>query len=225
MIENGNVRATISSYNAANGTNFLLWDHGYNTDGLRDAAGTATGTTYTIPGDNTNPDGLNTLWTTVNGARTQIMASYEVIAFKSCYISLYEMSAGTLAAYKTYYLGIRDYLDAHPEKLFIVMSPPPFAVTDTSALADDRATTAGYARQFANWLKATTVDGFLAGSHPNIVCFDLFDLLANPSDAAVNANLQKTAYESDDPSHPNNAANAIIGPIFARFIIDAARAY
>ena len=213
LVEQGNMRATVDAYNSAHGAHFEFWDHGYNSDGLRDAGGASTGTDYGVPGDNTDPDGLSYLWTSANAdaaaCRNQIMAAHQVIAFKSCFTASAIADAAALNQYKTYYLGMRNYFDQHGEKVFVVVSPPPRHRLDTDS------TQAGYARQFADWLKSTE---YLSG-HPNIVCFDLFNYLAHTD------NMLKYEYESDhgsSDSHPNALANQTVGPLLATFLITSA---
>jgi hypothetical protein len=218
IIEEGSVRTHIANYNTTNGTGYEFWDHGYNDEGQRNASGTWTGVSYNIPDDNTDPDGLHTLWTTDNSARTTIMANHQVIAFKSCFPASAIPDAETLAQYQTWYLAMRNYFDAHTDHLFVVMSTPPLhrLATDT--------TEADNARAFANWLKSPT---YLSG-HPNVVCFDLFDALARADDGSATRNMLRYEYElahDSDNSHPNTLANQTVGPLFAQFLIDAAAAY
>lgn len=222
LITAGNMRGVITDYNTAHSTSFAFWDHGYNADGLRDAAGNPTGTDYAIPGDNTDPEGLYLLWTSAAGdwtySRDQIMNNHQVIAFKSCFTASEIPDNATLQQYQTWYLEMRDYFDAHPEKLFVVMSMPPQHRLATTA------TPAANARAFANWLSSST---YLSG-HPNVVCFNLFDYLAEPADAPANANMLQYEYEgshSDSDSHPNALGNQTVGPILAQFLINAALAY
>ncbi|MFB0546152.1 MAG: hypothetical protein ACETWB_04520, partial [Anaerolineae bacterium] len=217
IIVEGHMRAYFNNYNSTHGTNYEFWDHGYNYDGLRDPAGNQVGY-YDIPDDDTDPPGLHRLWTTDNGARRQIMANHEVIAFKSCFPASYIPDEETLNQYKSWYLEMRDYFDQHPEKLFVVMSPPPLNRFETDPTA------AKNARLFANWLKSSE---YLDG-HPNIVCFDLFNELAQPDDGTSTANMLRYEYELDHSgcdSHPNTLANQTVGPVFAQFLIDAARNY
>lgn len=214
LIQQGNVRGNISSYNSTHGTSYELWDHGYNEQGLFNGSGEAAGISYTIPQDNTNPDGLHDLWTSSGldwtYSRYQIMTSdYKVIAFKSCFIALENLnSAETLNEWKSWYLEMRNYFDVHIDKLFVIVTPPPLRSSDTTS-GD-----AAFARQFAEWLKSSE---YLSG-HANVVCFDLFDELANAN------NVLKPEYESED-SHPNEAANQSVGPIFANFLCDSAYNY
>ena len=104
LVVGGDMRGTIAAYNSTQGTHFGLWDHGYNSDGLRNPAGEETGTNYDIPGDNTDPDGLHDLWTSAEAdwtaSRDLIMANHEVIAFKSCYPASHIYDADTLNVYQ-----------------------------------------------------------------------------------------------------------------------------
>ena len=218
FILGGDIRGYIADYNAANATSYELWDHGYNGDGLRNPQGVVTGTSYNIPDDNTDPDGLHTLWTTNNDARQQIMANHQVLAFKSCFPASAICDPWMLSEYKRYYREMRNYFDAHPERLFVVMSTPPLHRLSTDTTEADNA------RRFAEWLKS---GDYLAG-HPNVVCFDVFDVLAKADDGSARRNMLKYEYEmshADGDSHPNAAANQVVGPLFAQFLIDAAQGY
>jgi len=246
------MRTHISNYNSAHGTNLEFWDHGYNLSvdygtGLTDAGGTQTGMDYAIPnttpddldpedwgeqpGGITTPAGFQALWTSTNAdwerVRNQIMDNFDVIAFKSCYYDSKIDSDETLDVYGTRYLAMRDYFDAHPEKLFVVIPPPPW---NPSSPEDGGITAAeaNRARIFANWLKSTsancawysgTVAGFLNGDHPNIVCFDVFDELADRN------NVQRSTYRYGDDNHPNSVANNHVAEIFSQFLINATLNY
>ncbi|MDO9543156.1 MAG: hypothetical protein Q7J98_12670 [Kiritimatiellia bacterium] len=216
LVVTGNMRETIAAYNSTWGTHYGFWDHGYNSDGLRNPAGEETGTNYDVPDDNTDPDGLFYLWTS-SGAeyaacRERIIANHQVIAFKSCYPASHIDNEDTLNTYKNYYLVMREFFALYPQRLFVVMSTPPLHRLDTNA------TEGYYARAFADWLKSAT---YLSG-HTNIVCFDLFGYLAGSD------NFLKYEYEfshTDSDSHPNALADQSVGPVFARFLIDSAAAY
>jgi hypothetical protein len=158
------------------------------------------------------------LWTTANAARDSILQNHDVIAFKSCYPASSIPTPEVLAQYKTWYLAIRDVLDQHPEKVFVVMSPPPLHRLATNVTEADNA------RAFADWLKSPE---FLHG-HPNVVPFDLFDLLAAPNvPANATRNMLRYEYElshSSDDSHPNAVANLAVAPSFAEALVAAAGA-
>jgi len=205
LIEDGSVRSHLSAIDG----DLDFWDHDYNAIGLMNPGGSLTGATYNIPGDNTDPDGLHNLWTTSNSARSAILANHEVIAFKSCYPASDIGSSTELAQYKTWYLEIRDFLDTRPDKVFVIMSPPP-----RHRLATDSGD-AGRARAFADWLGSSE---YLDG-HPNLVYFDFFNHLANSS------NVLRYEFErshGDDDSHPNTLANQTVGPHFAATLAEAA---
>ena len=215
LISGGDIRGVISRYNEENGTEYEFWDHGYNEDGLRDAQGEHVGT-YGIPDDNTDPEGLFNLWTTDNAARRQMLANHEVIAFKSCFPASDIQDDAMLAQYRQWYLAMRAVFDQHPETVFVVMSPPPLHHLATDSAASRRA------RQFANWLKS----GEYLGGHPNMACFDLFGALARPDDGSAGANMLRHEYETDhadSDSHPNAAANEIVGPLLCLFLLSVAQ--
>ena len=140
---------------------------------------------------------------------------HDVIAFKSCYPASAIKSDAQLAERKAWYLKIRDFMDEHPEKMFIVVTQPPLNPAETSPDAAARA------RLFADWLKS---DEFLQG-RINVVTFDLFDQLAESDQQATDANMLRQNYRQDSDSHPVEAANQIVGPQFANFIIDAVERY
>ena len=216
LIEEGNMRNVIAAYNSANGKNFSFWDHGYNGDGLRDANGNMLGINYGVPDDNTEPAGYARLWTSpdedATACRNQIMANHQVIAFKSCYTASSITDASMLEEYKQNYLAMRDFFDQHLEKLFVVITPPPRHRLDTTAEQ------AGFARQFANWLKSDT---FLGG-RANVVCLDLFDALAD-SDNFLRYTCEGSHTGAD--SHPNTMANQVLGPLLASALVYVAAAY
>jgi len=217
LIDEGAVRDWIDDYNIAQGTAFEFWDHDYNEIGLTNPDGTKLGTSYDIPDDNTDPEGLLTLWTTSNDARDLILDGHEVIAFKSCYPASDIGSDTELEARKTWYLSMRDVFDQFPEKIFIVMSQPPRHRLATNKDDADRA------RAFADWLKSDT---YLAG-HDNIVCMDLFNEFAQADDGSDTRNMLRYEYERshyDSDSHPNTLANETVGPWYAESFVAAASA-
>lgn len=215
----GGVRDWVGTYNTAHATTFEFWDHGYMGDGLTDGSGTGTGTNYGSPTDDTEPSGLLALWTSSGAdyvsARQEILDNYGVIAFKSCFTATQSVDAQTLADYQAAYLAMRNVFDAHTERIFVVVTPPPNAYGSTDAAS------ASNARAFANWLGSGT---YLTG-HPNVRCFDLFTLLANPDNGTARANMLRDAYLGDatgQDSHPNDVGYGAVAPVFAEFLIDTA---
>ena len=222
FIDRGVMRALITFFNSQRGTRFVFWDHGQNSQGLTNASGQRTGTNYAIPDDNTDPIGLYRLWTGTEAryvtCRNQILSNHQVIAFKSCFPASNIPNAATLQQYKTWYLAIRAFCDSRPDNLFIVMSTPPLHRLATNATA------AANARAFEVWLSSSE---YLAG-HPNVRCFNVFDILAQANNGSAGANMLKYDYErshTSSDSHPNTAGNQAVGPAFADFLCNSALAY
>lgn len=208
LIEEGGVREGLTALG------YEFWDHGYNDDGLRNAAGDWLGENYDIPGDNTDPDGLAELFSQPlhdppDNAFSRLM-QFDVIAFKSCFPTSNIGGDDHLNELKGYYLSMRDRMDEHPEKLFVVVTQPP-QVPGASDSGE-----AVRARELADWLGS---EAFLGG-HPNIVTFDFFGYLAGED------NFLRADYRYDDyDAHPNQRANATIGPLFVTFLDEAIRAF
>jgi len=213
LIDQGQVRPRLAA------VGFRFWDHDYNWEGLVGPDGTRVGYSYLVPGDNTDPDGLARLFAQpvhrwpIN-AFSGLM-QHEVIAFKSCFPASDITSDKQLTEYKAYYWAIRDVMDRHPDRVFIVVTPPPLNPAATTPAAAARA------RAFADWLRS---DAYLDG-HPNVFTFDLFDLLAERDASAPDFNMLRAVYREGDDSHPNRVANETIGPLFVDFIVQAAKAY
>jgi hypothetical protein len=214
------VRDWVADYNTAHTTTYEFWDHGYQADGLFNAQGDSTGTNYGPPTDNTDPGGPLALWTGTGAdersAREAILANYGVIAFKPCFTAIATLDDTTLAEYQADYLAIRAVLDQHTDRTFVIISPPPnaFAATDAASAQNGR--------NLANWLGSSA---FLSG-HPNILYFDLFDVLANPDDGSAQENLLRTEYLGDatgQDSHPNAAGYEAVAPALAEFLVGAAQ--
>jgi len=205
LIAQGGVREALT----ARGYDF--YDHGYNGEGLVLADGAGAGENYDIPDDNTDPDGLAVLFAQPlhdppDNAFSRLM-QYDVLVFKSCYPVSIIGSDQQLAEYQRYYLSMRDRMDELPDKLFVVVTQPPEIPNDTTEAYATRA------RALANWL---TSDEFLAG-HPNVVTFDFFDRLADPT-----TNMLRPEYRtSETDAHPNELANRTIAPQFVEFVDQA----
>ena len=213
LIHQGGVRELFTK------AGYDFWDHGYNSEGLTRPDGTPAGYSYNIPDDNTDPDGLATLFAQpVYGLPINAFSrllQHEVIAFKSCFTANNISDDEQLETYKSYYLSIRDVMEQHPDKIFIIVTAPPLNPAQTDA------ETAARARTFANWLKS---DEYLSG-HPNVFCFDLFDYLAEDDPISPDYNMLRDRYRNSTDSHPNLTANKTIGPIFVDFVIDTIQSY
>ncbi len=214
LLGDGEARVYLDGVNAAKATDYGLWDHDYNSIGLTTPEDAKTGYGFNVPDDNTDPVGLHKLWTTDNAARDSILSRFDVIAFKSCYEPTNMISSeAQLQQYKDWYLEIRDVLDQHPDKTFVIVSPPPLLPVLTSPEQSDRA------RAFATWLGSPE---FQSG-HRNLRFFDLFDRLANPDDGSATRNMLRTEYTRPGfDNHPNELACLTIAPQFVDALVAAA---
>lgn len=204
LIAQGGVREAFAALG------YEFWDHGYNGDGLADPQGNATGISYNVPGDNTDPDGwyetFQLPYTDPPSNALSEMLQYDVIIFKSCFPSSHIVDQAMFDAYREYFLAIRDVIDQYPDKLFIPFTTPPLVPNETDAEAAARA------REWAAYL---TSDEYLAG-HPNIFVFDFFTLLADED------GFLRAEYRADEwDSHPNEVANQAVGPVFVDFVAQA----
>jgi len=209
LIEQGDVRRRLTALG------YEFYDHGYNRDGLVLADGTWTDSSFDVPDDNTDPDGFADIFAQPlhdppDNTFSHLM-EYDVIAFKSCFPVSDIQSDDQLAEYKSYYLSIRDRMDQYPNKIFIVVTPPPEIPADTDVQAAARA------RDFADWLASSE---YLSG-HANVFTFDFFDLLADPSTNMLRAEYRTSEFDA----HPNEPANQTIGPLFADFIDQSVDSY
>jgi len=215
LISEGDVRPLLAE------RGYQFWDHDYNYIGLVDPDGAATGAHYRIPGflgqGNTDVDGLAALFSqpAVDPPANAFsrLLQHEVIITKSCFPNSAIKSDEMQMQFQAWYLGMRDVMDQHPDRMFIIVTSPPLHPEMTNAEEARRA------RAVANWLKS---DEFLAG-HPNVFVFDFFDLLADSSTNTLSTEYQ---LDTDKPnSHPNRLANQTIGPQFVTFIDGAVQAY
>ena len=214
LIEQGGVRERFTQ------AGFSFWDHSFNYQGLRDPAGKFTGYSYSVPDDNTDPDGLARIFAqkiydlpldTLSG-----LFLHEVIIFKSCFAPANNITSDQqLEQYKAWYLGIRQVMDQRPDKIFIVVTDPPLNPAETNAQQAARA------RAFANWLKSSE---YLNG-HRNVFTFDFYGYLAEDDPASPDYNMLRKAYREGSDSHPNQIANKTLGPLLVDFVIPAIQDY
>jgi hypothetical protein len=193
---------------------YEFWDHGYNEEGLADASGDPLGVNWSVPDDNTDPDGwfniFNQPVTDPPANTLSHMLEFDVIIFKSCFPNSDIQSEEQFEDYRRYFLSIRDVIDQHPDKLFIPFTTPPLVPNSTSPDAAARA---------RRWAEYLTSDEYLTG-HPNIAVFDFFSLLADQD------GFLRSEYRVDESdSHPNELANRTVGPLFVQFVDPAVREF
>lgn len=197
-----------------------LYDQNYNYIGLSGPDGQLTGTSYIVPEDNTDPDGLAKLFAQpvydlpVNALSA--MLQHEVIVFKSCYTAVPIASDEAYQAMQRDYQTVLNLIRQHPEKVFILLTSPPLIPSATRPEESQRA------RRMAEWLQS---DEFV-GQSDNLYIFDLFDALSEDDPASPDANTLKVEYRrGGDDAHPNAAANQAVAPIIAQFIVDSIQDY
>jgi len=212
LIEQGHVREKLAA------VGYRFWDHDYNDPGLRDPAGSFTGYSYSVPDDNTDPDGLTRIFSqpvyplpfnTLSG-----LLQHEVIVFKSCFPNSNITSEAQLEQDKTLYLRMRAVMERHSDKIFIVVTQPPLNPAETTPEAAARA------RALASWLTSE-----FPGGRPNIVAFDLFGYLAEDNRSSSDYNMLRVDYRRGADSHPNQLANEKVAPILVDFVISAIEHY
>jgi len=192
---------------------YEFWDHDYNDPGLTGPDGELTGENWDVPDDNTDPNGWHDIFaqrvTDPPQNTFSHMLTFDVIIFKSCFPNADIQSEEQFEEYRGYFLDIRDVIDQHPDRLFIALTIPPLTPNSTSPEAAARA---------RRWAEYLTSDEFLEG-HPNLAVFDFYSLLADEN------GFLRAEYRPDDEydSHPNERANATIGPIFVEFVDQAIR--
>jgi hypothetical protein len=198
---------------------YAFWDQGYNAQPLRAPNGKTTGYGYYVPEDNTDPDGLARVFAqpvyalpvnTFSG-----LLQHEVIIFKSCFPVSDIATDAQLELDKTYYLRIRDVITKHPDKVFIVLTPPPLNPAETNAANARRA------RALANWLRS---DEFW-NKKSNYFVFDLFDALAESNSVSQDYSMLRQAYRDGSDSHPNAKAGETVAPGLADFVIQSIQTY
>jgi len=213
LIDQGQVRDLFTQ------SGYDFYDHDYNHLGLRNPVGEYLGYGYNVPHDNTDPDGLAEIFSqpayTLPLNTFSGLLQHEVIVFKSCYPVSDITSEEKLDEYKAYYLEMREVMDQHPDKIFIVVTPPSLNPAETNSQIAARA------RDFADWLVS---DEYLAG-RLNVFAFDFFDHLAEDDPTSPELNMLRHEYRQGTDSHPNLEANQTIGPRFVDFVIQAINEY
>jgi len=195
----GGIAKMFDAYNLENGTNLLFTEE------------------WSAPSDNYPYDYFSVTFTP---AKLQDLAlKYDVVIWKHCYpgSSILEdtgypdinSSRKSIENYTLQYRTLRDRLDSHPDRKFILWTLPPL---------HRKASTADMARraaQFTEWVKWEYLTE--NGDHPNQFIFDFRRYMTGPD------NFLRYEYELDhnsSDSHPNQLANDTVCPIFFNSIID-----
>lgn len=154
---------------------------------------------------------------------------YQMILFKHCFPGAQVLEdtgdpdinseRKSLENYKIQYRALRKMMDKYPDNTFVVWTLASLHRLSTTPENAQRA------KEFVDWVKGSwlTEDG---KKHDNILIFDFWELTAEqdnkPGQGQVNCLRYEyeKSHESGD-SHPNTMANEAVGPVFAKFIVDA----
>lgn len=103
-----------------------LWDHGYNDAGLSDGGGTPLGTSFPIPGDNTDPVGLLAILQGVEAGApwAERARTFDVLMLKSCFPNNAIHTDAAVTSLKEIYQQMREVALALPQAVVLVSSPP-----------------------------------------------------------------------------------------------------
>lgn len=167
-------------------------------------------------------------------------ARNEIVVFKSCYPNNAIESEGkepgdpdspqkSTANYKAAYRKLLGYFQAHPDTLFVCITPPPLAQNVPSRtkeliknITGSQATVKAVgqrARRFNDWLKDTN-NGWLSGYRANnVVVFDYYDILTSQGESDYSS--YPTNGGTD--SHPSSAGNAAATREFVAFLNQSVR--
>jgi hypothetical protein len=201
LLVQGNVRAHINGIE--------LWDHDYNRIGLSDPDGRPLHTSFSLPGDDTDPPALLRLFAGVDdeacAARAKIL-DFDVIAMKSCYPNSNISSQHQEHELRDIYRALLATLADIPRE-FVLVTSPPLVPLRTSRAAAARAT--GVAR----WLASEAASGIR-----NVRIFDLFSQLADGEGRLRREHRRALPIDA----HPNAHAWVDIAPLFAKTLSEAA---
>jgi hypothetical protein len=103
-----------------------LWDHHYNEIGLCDASGSSLGTSFPIPGDNTDPGGLLAILAGVAAGEPWAARArtFDVLILKSCFPNNAVRTGAAALSLKQTYQQMREVALSLAQAVVLVSSPP-----------------------------------------------------------------------------------------------------
>lgn len=155
-----------------NMNNIEIYDLNANDNTLTNAVGSTTKDhPLTVPDGDTSPEGLARFFERALEDKKNTnapLSKFDIITFKSCYSANNIRSQRQLESYKDAYSGtIAAYIQANPEKKFVIISPPP----RKSLLTTTRSS--HLAKEFSVWLAK------FSENNQNCAYFNLFDTLSD----------------------------------------------
>lgn len=204
MIDDGKVYELIRHTSSV-----ALSDYNQNTDVLTSSNGEKREMGFIFPGNNTRPQDLSSIFSENASKQYKSIQGealrYDIVAIKSCYPNSNIASDEEFEIIKQRYVAICNFFTKQNKTLIILTSPP---LTPLMTKPDK----AKRARELSDWLANTDFGA-------NVKVFNLFDLLAAPSDERQ-ANMLKKEYRRWLPtdSHPNVRSSKEIAPQFVKFL-------
>lgn len=126
---------------------------------------------------------------------------YDIVAIKTCFVSLRLYQESWVARDSAYYVSIRNSMDAHPEKQFVIFTPPPLVIAVCGGNPQAIAMLRGRMLRIVNFLKSPA----FSDGH-NVQIFDLYETLAENDPASYYYGYLRLAYGGNTgDSHPNIA--------------------
>lgn len=128
----------------------------------------------------------------------------EIVMFKSCFPN--SEVGGSISDEQAIYNSLLEYFSAHPDKMFILVTPPPM----------QHISRAKNTRELTNWL--VSKDGWLSNySTGNVFVFDLYNVLTAPNNHhyfdgtkevhGIGDSSNELCYDSGGDDHPNAEGN------------------
>jgi len=142
---------------------------------------------------------------TANNSIPPAAGENEIVMFKSCYPN--SDVGNDIADEQAIYNSLLPYFESHPDKMFILVTPPPMMHIGTPQLT----------RDLTNWLVDRS-GGWLSGlSTGNVFVFDFYNVLTHPNAHhmayggdilhVVSEGADTLYYDSGGDDHPNGEGN------------------
>jgi hypothetical protein len=209
LLVHGKIRERLDSMS---GGDIELWDHDYNRRGLFDGGGHKV-RPFPIPRDNTNPDGLFSLFSDIDSGSEigDRLRDFDLVVMKSCFPNSNIKSDEQLQALKDGYEGMSRHAANSGIEIALLTTPPIRTGIMTSGPSARRAA------EIAEWL--------ISSESPVSRVFDLFGRLSvlDKSDGNFGRLLPKFTNILLLDSHPTYNGYASVGEDLANFLLACTR--
>lgn len=210
LLLRGRLRQRIA---AAAGPEIELWDHDYNRRGLWDGQGRRL-PAFPIPKDNTNPDGLFTMWAMASTGDPIVnrLREFDLVVMKSCFPNSQIKSDQALEDLRSGYVRMASHASEVGIPIALLTTPPIRTGIMTTR------TNAARAADLAGWLSSE--------ESPIERVFDLFSRLSvqDPNDRNFGRLRPEFTNRMLLDSHPNWDGSTSVAEDLSQFIVRSARA-